>query len=122
MPNFGVISSRTGFLASNVADLKLVADSLELVTNREEPFRAKKIAVWEDAGIIEPSPAIKRAVREASQALVQAGHHVEWVQDEVAQEAALGDVRTSLRRWWGVIFKTSLMTINLFLVLQNFCG
>jgi fatty acid amide hydrolase len=88
MPNFGVISSRTGFLASNVADLKLVADSLELVTNREEPFRAKKIAVWEDAGIIEPSPAIKRAVREASQALVQAGHHVECVQDEVAQEAA----------------------------------
>jgi len=88
MPNFGVVSSRTGFLASNVADLKLVADSLELVTSREEPFRSMKIAVWEDAGIIEPSPAIKRAVREASEALVQAGHHVEFVQDEVAQDAA----------------------------------
>ena len=89
IPNFDVVSSRAGFLASSVGDLSLVADSLGLVHNREEPFRSQSIAVWEDAGIIEPSPAIKRAVREASQALIQAGHHVECIRDDVAQEAAL---------------------------------
>ena len=88
IPNFDVVSSRAGFLASSVGDLSLVADSLGLVHDREEPFRSQRIAVWEDAGIIEPSPAVKRAVREASQALIQAGHHVECIRDDVAQEAA----------------------------------
>lgn len=88
IPNFDVVSSRAGFLASSVGDLSLVADSLGLVHDREEPFRSQRIAVWEDAGIIEPSSAVKRAVREASQALIQAGHHVECIRDDVAQEAA----------------------------------
>ncbi len=88
IPNFDVVSSRVGFFASSVDDLSLVADSLDLVNKPEEPFRSQRIAVWEDVGIIEPSPAIKRAVRESSEALVQAGHHVEFIRDDVAQEAA----------------------------------
>ena len=88
IPSFDVVSSRVGFLASSVGDLSLVADSLGLVKNREEPFRSQRIAVWEDPGIIESSPAIKRAVRESSKALIQAGHHVEFIRDGVAQEAA----------------------------------
>ena len=55
MPNFRVVSSRVGFLAANVADLRIVADSLEPVQTREEPSCSQRIAVWEDAGIIEPS-------------------------------------------------------------------
>jgi len=88
IPSFDVVSSRAGFLASSVGDRSLVADSLGLVKNREEPFRSQRIAVWEDPGIIESSPAIKRAVRESSKALIQAGHHVEFIRDDVAQEAA----------------------------------
>ena len=88
IPSFDVVSSRAGFLASSVGDLSLVTDSLGLVKNREEPFRSQRIAVWEDPGIIESSPAIKRAVRESSKALIQAGHHVEFIRDDVAQEAA----------------------------------
>ena len=88
MPNFRVVSSRAGFLAANVADLRIVADSLELVQTREEPSCSQRIAVWEDAGIIEPSPAVKRAIREASQVLIEAGHRVEFVQDDVSQKAA----------------------------------
>ena len=74
--------------AANVADLRIVADSLELVQTREEPSCSQRIAVWEDAGIIEPSPAVKRAIREASQVLIEAGHRVEFVQDDVSQKAA----------------------------------
>ena len=49
----GVFSSR--ILSCTVADLRIVADSLELVQTREEPSCSQRIAVWEDAGIIEPS-------------------------------------------------------------------
>ena len=89
MPNFSVVSSRTGLITSTIADLKHVASSLDFgISPEEQPFTARRIAVWEHAGIIEPSPAIKRAVREAAQAVQQAGHSVEYIDDTVFEEAA----------------------------------
>ena len=89
MSNFSVVSSRTGLITSTIADLKHVASALDFgVDVEKQPFIARRIAVWEHAGIIEPSSAIKRAVREAAQAVQQAGHYIEYIQDDVFEEAA----------------------------------
>jgi len=97
MPNFRVVSSRVGFLAANVADLRIVADSLELVQTREEPSCSQRIAVWEDAGIIEPSPA-------------------------AFPKRQLGLCLDFFPLMVGVIFSNSLVVTNPFRLLGNFCG
>jgi fatty acid amide hydrolase len=89
MPNFSVVSSRTGLITSTIAELKHVASSLDFGVKTEgQSFIARRIAVWEHAGLIEPSSAIKRAVREAAQAVQHAGHYVEYIQDSISEEAA----------------------------------
>ena len=89
MPNFSVVSSRAGLITSTIAELKHVASSLDFgIKTEKQPFVARRIAVWEHAGLIEPSSAIKRAVREAAQAVQHAGHYVEYIQDSISEEAA----------------------------------
>ena len=89
LPSFDLIASRAGLLAGSVADLALAAEALGVVPANRAGLPAKlRIAVWESAGLVTPSPAVRRAVGEAAELLRRAGHEVEHADDRLANEAA----------------------------------
>jgi len=89
LPGFDLIQSRAGFLAGRVADLVLAAEAFGAVPEREErPVAGRRIAVWETAGPLSPSAAVRRGLAEAIEMLRSAGHQVDLIDDSLASEAA----------------------------------
>jgi fatty acid amide hydrolase len=96
------IVSQTGVLARCTGDLALALrlidgagdDPLEarvpLGDHRERDVAAMRIAYYEDDGLFEPSPAVRRAVREAVAHLASAGAEVvAWTPPSLAHAAEL---------------------------------
>jgi fatty acid amide hydrolase len=89
IPHLTVVRPRAGFLAQSVADLARAAEAVGIVAaSAESPRRPLRIAWWDEAGPLEPSPAVCRAVHEAVGRLGAAGATVERVSGEIAEEAA----------------------------------
>jgi len=104
MPHLTVVRPRAGFLAREVGDLTRAFEVLgEPVSSRaqrsqgglplEQRGRAEvggglRIAWWDDAGPIEPSPAVSRAVHEAVNRLAGAGAETVRLDGRLATEAA----------------------------------
>ena len=89
VPHLQVIRPRCGFLARSVADLALAAEVLVSPgTGMARVTWPLRIAWWDDAGMIEPSPAIRRGVREAVAHLAAAGCDTRPVDGRPAREAA----------------------------------
>lgn len=75
VPHLAVVRPRAGFLARNVSDVALACSALVPAHDRcatAPPPRC--IAWWTDAGVLPPSPAISRGVREAVAALEARGY------------------------------------------------
>jgi len=77
-----------GFLARTVADVRvgLQAVGVGMATN-ESGIAGQRIGYWVDDGYFSPSPSIRRAVREAANALKDAGADVREFQPPQAAEA-----------------------------------
>jgi fatty acid amide hydrolase len=89
VPHLTAVRPRSGFLARSVADLALAAESLVSPgTGMASVTWPPRIAWWDDAGMIAPSPAIRRGVREAVAHLAAAGCDVRPVDGGLAREAA----------------------------------
>lgn len=89
LPSFDLIESRAGFLAGRVADLALAAEAFGVVLPRAAAAAAGlRIVVWETAGLVPPSPAVRRAVRAAAELLSRAGHQLDGAEESLAAEAA----------------------------------
>ena len=95
-PHLAVVRPRAGFLAREVDDLSLALDVLCGGPSRDAPVRNRwavpagglRIAWWDDAGPIEPSPAVRRAVHEAVSRLARAGAETVRLDGHLAAEAA----------------------------------
>lgn len=93
MPGLRVVRPRAGLLAQRVGDLSLalsaLADPVDMAsavaTVQHPPLR---VAWWDDAGLVEPSPAIRRAVHEAVARLAGSGASVVQLDGGLAAEAA----------------------------------
>jgi fatty acid amide hydrolase len=90
MPELKLVRARAGFLSRTVADLDR---GFRATCGRggpgPEPARAvRRVGWWDQAGPIEPSPAVRRAVHEAAGRLAQAGVEVVPVDGRLAEEAA----------------------------------
>lgn len=104
MPHLTVVRPRAGFLAREVGDLTRafevlgapVLSSAELShgglppeqRGRAELGGGLRIAWWDDAGPIEPSPAVSRAVHEAVNRLAGVGAETVRLDGRLATEAA----------------------------------
>jgi fatty acid amide hydrolase len=89
-PGERAITSQIGLLARHVEDVELglhaildrsgdIAPPAPLDDCRTIDLRSLRVGVYEDDGILTPSPAVRRAVREAAQILDSAGAEVvEW--------------------------------------------
>ncbi|MEI6240552.1 MAG: amidase family protein [Planctomycetia bacterium] len=88
-PHLTVIRPRSGFLARTVADLVLAYEAIvspgEGVERTSRPLR---IGWWDDAGVVAPSAAIRRGVREAVSHLAAGGCDTQPVDGCLAREAA----------------------------------
>lgn len=106
-PHLEVVRPRAGFLARTVDDLTLALEALgggPLVDPKGQPGGAGQTATgglqsaargaglrigwWDDAGPIEPSPAVRRAVHEAVGDLSRAGVETVRLDGSLAAEAA----------------------------------
>jgi len=104
VPHLTVVRPRAGFLAREVDDL---ARCLEAVAGGPDvageprpsgtmasgslanaPATALRVAWWDDAGPLEPSPAVQRAVHEAVGGLTRAGVDTVRLDGNLATEAA----------------------------------
>lgn len=86
VPHLTVVRPRAGFLAREVDDL---TRCLEAVAGRPGvPSRDLRVAWWDDAGPLEPSPAVRRAVQEAVRGLTRAGVETVRLDGHLATEAA----------------------------------
>ena len=92
VPHLETVRPRVGFLARHVDDLELAlgvlcrdAGTVSRVPAKAAPLR---IAWWDDAGVLEPSAVIRRAVHEAVNRLERAGAVTVQVSGELAAEAA----------------------------------
>jgi fatty acid amide hydrolase len=93
MPGLRVVRPRAGLLARRVADLSLalsaLTDPVDPAGTVEAVHRPPlRVAWWDDAGPIEPSPAIRRAVHEAVARLTRGGVSVVRLDGGLAAEAA----------------------------------
>jgi len=87
MPSLRGVRSRAGFLARDVDDLALAAMAVG-VTTTAEAGRPRRIAWWDDANPIPPSPAVRRGVRDAVSRLAATGIETVQVSADVATTAA----------------------------------
>jgi fatty acid amide hydrolase len=93
MPGLRVVRPRAGILARHVDDLSLAfaaitggdAAAVALPEVAQGPLR---VAWWDDAGPIEPAPAVRRAVHEAVERLSRAGCRLVRLDGTLAAEAA----------------------------------
>jgi len=88
VPHLTVIRPRAGFLAREVGDLALVWDALAGGRATPIPSASMRIGWWDDAGVLEPSPAIRRGVHEAATHLAARGCQMRRVAGDLALEAA----------------------------------
>lgn len=92
VPHLKTVRPRVGFLARNVDDLELALGALcrdsGLVSRGAGESATLRIAWWDDAGVLEPSAAVRRAVHEAVNRLQRAGAEAVQVSGELAAEAA----------------------------------
>lgn len=89
VPHLTTVRPRTGFLARSVSDLGLAyATLVEPRAGRGLLPTPRRIGWWTDAGVIRPSPAISRGVREAVAALAARGYETVPVDGGIGLEAA----------------------------------
>jgi len=94
MPRLRVVRPRAGLLARRVEDLSLAFSAIAGADDRPDaggavvPGPSLRVAWWDDAGPIEPSPAVRRAVHEAVARLARAGAGVVRIDGDLAAEAA----------------------------------
>jgi len=100
VPHLTVVRPRMGFLAREVDDLARAFAVVAAGSSFEPLMRAAdarrsdrsggglRIAWWDDAGPLEPSPAVRRAVHEAVSRLTQAGVETVRLDGSLATEAA----------------------------------
>ena len=89
MPHLRTVRPRAGFLARQVDDLRRALAAVGIdsgpVDRRSGPLR---IAWWDDAGPLEPSPAVRRAVHEAVARLHAAGALSEQLDGAFGRDSA----------------------------------
>jgi fatty acid amide hydrolase len=100
VPHLTVVRPRMGFLAREVDDLAHAFEVVVAATSFEPRQRAAeampggrrrgglRVAWWDDAGPLEPSPAVRRAVHEAVSRLTRAGVETVRLDGSLAAEAA----------------------------------
>lgn len=96
MPGLRVVRPRAGFLARSVEDLSLafaaVTTAAEHVVATSPvtapPAPRLRVAWWDEAGPIEPAPAVRRAVQEAVDRLSAVGCELVKVDGTLAADAA----------------------------------
>ena len=94
MPQLRVVRPRAGFLARRVEDLALGFTACTGLTlpsgdaSRGPGQGPLRIAWWDDAGPLEPSAAVRRAVHEATERLSRAGATLVRIDGRLADEAA----------------------------------
>ena len=92
LPHLEAVRPRAGFLAAEVADLRLalhaVAGRAGVSGSPRPGVAGMRIGWWDDAGPIQPSSAVVRAVSEAVGRLADAGATVVPLAGDVAREAA----------------------------------
>lgn len=94
MPRLRVVRPRAGLLARRVEDLSLAFSAIVGADGRPGagevvvPAPSLRVAWWDDAGPIEPSPAVRRAVHETVTRLARAGATVVRIGGDLAAEAA----------------------------------
>lgn len=88
MPSQMVVRARAGFLARRVDDLAMAMESLAVC--RSEPSAAEKMRVgwWLDSGPIQASPAVSRAVEEASMRISMSGVDIKRISGHLSIDAA----------------------------------
>lgn len=104
VPHLTVVRPRAGFFARTVADVKHAFELLVNTPQFDHPARDTgsmpaargpdatsgrlRVAWWDDAGPIEPSPAVRRGVHEAVSRLARAGAETVRLDGSLAAEAA----------------------------------
>jgi fatty acid amide hydrolase len=89
LPHLALVRPRAGLLAAHVDNLVAGLEPLAAVAPRAAgPRLAWRIGWWDDCGPLEPSPAVRRAVREAVACLAAAGAVVCELPGGLAAEAA----------------------------------
>jgi fatty acid amide hydrolase len=89
MPHLRLVRPRAGLLAARVADLRSGLAALDAVAaGAVTDIRRLRIGWFDDCGPLEPSPAIRRGVREAVAAVAVAGATVTQIQGSLWEEAA----------------------------------
>jgi fatty acid amide hydrolase len=88
MPHLEAVRPRAGFLARSVDDLELALGAVGVAAEPRTRGNPLRIAWWDDAGPLEPSPAVRRAVREAVGRLQAAGAVASECDGVIARDAA----------------------------------
>ena len=93
MPHLSVVRSRVGFLARRVDDLDRAVAAVGVFGEAGRAPRGglcqpPRIAFWDEAGPLKPSPAVRRGVAEAVERLRNAGLAVTRLDGSLALEAA----------------------------------
>ena len=88
MPHLRVVRPRAGFLARSVHDLELALGAVGVAAKPRAQGSPLRIAWWDDAGPLEPAPAVRRAVREAVNRLQAAGAITSDFDGMIARDAA----------------------------------
>jgi fatty acid amide hydrolase len=94
VPHLTVVRPRAGFLAREVADLARAFEVVVAGSSFGPRLPAAhgrgglRVAWWDAAGPIEPSPAVRRAVQEAVNRLAAAGAETVRLDGRLAEEAA----------------------------------
>ncbi len=88
MPHLRAVRPRAGFLARSTADLSLALRAVGAAGEPVTQGSPLRIAWWEDAGPLEPSPAISRALVEAVDRVRHGGASTERIDGAAARDAA----------------------------------
>lgn len=92
LPHLAAVRPRAGFLAAEVADLRLalhaVVRAVAPPADAAHGVAGMRIGWWDDTGPIPPSPAVARAVAEAVARLARAGATVVPLAGDIARDAA----------------------------------
>lgn len=88
LPHLTIVRPRAGLLAGRVADLAFSAEALGIVASRATARPPLRVGWCEECGPLDPSPAVRRGVREAVDRLAASGAAVQCVSGAVIEEAA----------------------------------